>query len=106
VLLGTSWKENPGLEIQFRNERVEQDFANLLKLELLSFEQAIGNLFDDETGKLPVFLSDELAVPTLILKTHKRYRMPRLQTVYFTLLVNALSQYLRKISMQLMRSQK
>jgi len=106
LLLGSPWKENPGLQIQFKDETTEQDFANRLKMELLTLEQASGINFDSKLGKLPFFINDELSVPTLMLRMHKRYRMPRLQTAYFSVLIKALSQYLYNIGVQLLRSQK
>lgn len=75
-LLGTTWSQNPGLEIQYKDEIIEQSFANRLKLELLSLEQATGSTFDSQLGSLPYFINDELGVPTLVLKMHKKYRMP------------------------------
>ncbi len=104
ILLGAQWNESPGLQIQFKDEKAEEEYANRLKLQLLNIEQASANQFDSRLGTLPQFISDELNVPTLVLKMHKRYRMPRLQPVYFSLIINAITQFMHSISEQLLRS--
>jgi len=103
VLLGAQWDESPGLQIQFKDEKTEEEYANRLKLQLLNIEQASSSQFDPNLGNLPQFISGELNVPTLVLRLHKRYRMPRLQPVYFSLIIDAINKFLLSVGIELLR---
>ncbi len=103
MLLGSPWIDVPGIQIQFKDEAIEKEYVNRLKLDLLNIEQASGSLFDQRLGLLPQFISDELNVPTIVLRMHKRYRMPRLQPAYFSSMVNSLNKFIQSVSDQLLR---
>ena len=104
MLLGSPWPEVPGIQIQFKDEKTEEEYANRLKLDLLNLEQSASGQFDPRLGPLPLFISNELNVPTLVLRIHKRYRMPRLQPEYFSLIVNSVNKFLQSVSDQLLQN--
>ncbi len=102
MLLGAAWHESPGLQIQLKDEN-QEEYANRLKLELLDLESASANEFNPRLGKLPHFISEELNVPTLVLRMHKRYRMPRLQPALFSGLIQAVNKFLLQTGQELVK---
>jgi hypothetical protein len=51
------------------------------------------------------FSAEELAVPTMVVRMHKRYRMPRLQSELYSQAVGALNEFLTETGLELARSQ-
>lgn len=102
VLLGSPWHQLPGLQIQGEDEKTK-DYIDQLRLELLPLDQASATEFDPRLGHLPRFLSEELNAPTLVLRMHKRYRMPRLQPALFWNLLEAINKFLVQTGTELVR---
>jgi nucleoside 2-deoxyribosyltransferase len=110
MLLGSSWEEAPGLQISSygRTDEACLPFVNLL-MEKLSrieapFVDSTGS-FDHPVRPLAVFISEVLGVPTIIVRLHKRYRMPRLQPQPFSMVSSLLSEFTAEIGVSLARSQ-
>jgi hypothetical protein len=102
VLLGSFWHESPGLKIHA--DAQGEDYANRLRAKLKGLEPVVIEPMDDRLGALHRFASEELAVPTVVLKMHKRYRMPRLTPEPFVLLHEALRDFIFEIGKDLMGS--
>jgi hypothetical protein len=102
VLLGAPWHELPGLQIQGLSEET-QEYIGRLKMEMLSLDKASQSEFDPRLGHLPRFISEELKAPTLVLRMHKRYRMPRLQPALFLNLLESINRFLVQTGTELIR---
>lgn len=102
ILLGASWHEAPGLTIHA--DAQAEDLAQRLKAKLSSLEPVVSETIDDRLGVLQRFASQELGVATIVLKMHKRYRMPRLQPEPFVLLNETLKEFILETGTELTRS--
>jgi len=100
-LLGASWHESPGLQMQLHGNA--DDYANRLKLRLMALENVLTDKSDNGVGNLPYFAAHELGINTIVLKMHKRYRMPRLQPEPYTLLNEALADFILEAGQELLR---
>jgi hypothetical protein len=100
-LLGSPWHKSPELQMHF--EPSSLDYANRLRLRLTALEPVSINSAEDEGGNLHLYASRELGVPTITLKMHKRYRMPRLQPGAFSLLNKAMSEFVLDLGMEFSR---
>jgi hypothetical protein len=54
---------------------------------------------------LALFIAEVLAVPIIIVRLHKRYRMPRLQPQPFSKVSTLLAEFVSEIGVELARSQ-
>jgi hypothetical protein len=106
MLAGASWHEAPGLQITGTSSEPElcQDYVSRLKNKLAAIEPAIADGSDMHLSPLARFAAKELAVPTIVLKMHRRYRMPRLQGQLFSQLVGVLNDFIRDTGLELSRS--
>jgi hypothetical protein len=105
-LLGSSWHEAPGLQLSCYGPSPLQnaDYANRLKNKLSVLEHVSTETSDFQVKPLVRFSAEELGVPTMVLKMHKRYRMPRLQLETFGQIVHFLREYLEETGIELERS--
>jgi hypothetical protein len=101
-LLGCSWHESPGLHI-YAGES-DNDLASRLRLKLMALEPVSYQGPHQNLGRLQRFASEELRVPNVVLRMHKRYRMPRLQPGAFTQLTLALKDFLEELGTELTRA--
>jgi hypothetical protein len=106
LLSGATWYESPGLAVECCGPKggVQEDLASRLRLSLSALEP-VGVGFDD--ARLRPFLdyvSEVLNVPVLVVRTHRRYRMPRLQPEPFQQLLQLLGEFVRSTGVQLLRS--
>jgi nucleoside 2-deoxyribosyltransferase len=101
-LLGLSWHESPGLRI-YASESAEE-LAARLKLKLMALEPVSSEIANDHVLPLQRFTEEELQVPSILLRMHKRYRMPRMQEAAFSQLTLALQEFLRESGGELKRS--
>lgn len=107
MLLGTSWHEAPGLQITCHgpNDQTCEDYVNRLKQKLGPLEQvATGGSIDYQVSPLVRFAAEELNVPVMVVRMHKRYRMPRLQLDNYMQLMNLLSDFISETGIELARS--
>jgi len=106
MLLGASWHEAPGLQICAAGPVAEvyEDYANRLKIKLGAVEPAIADGADMHIPPLVRFAATELGVPIILLKMHKRYRMPRLQGQLFSRVVSLLNDFIIETGTELSRS--
>jgi hypothetical protein len=105
-LLGSSWHEAPGIQLSCYGPSAHQceDYATRLKNILAPIEPVLEDNGDYQVAPLIRFCAEELAVPTIVLKLHKRYRMPRLQMKSFAQLANRLREFLDETGTDLQRS--
>lgn len=102
VLLGSLWQESPGLKLYA--DAYGEEYAQRLKGKLTKLEPVSLEALDDRLGVLPRFAQEELGVPTVVMRMHKRYRMPRLQPKPFVQLHEALKDFLIETGTELTRS--
>lgn len=107
LLLGSTWQEAPGLQVSCygRKESVLKRYQKQLSEKLSSLEKVIPGSFDKPVRPLASFISDELDTPTVVLRLHKRYRMPRLQPLQYSKLVGSLADFITETGLALERSQ-
>jgi len=101
-LLGSSWHESPGLRLHAHDP--EDDLVNRLRLKLIELEPVSTHGIDPLVGNLHRFTVEELGVPAITLKMHKRYRMPRLQPQPFDQLMSAVKDFLLEVGTEMARS--
>lgn len=106
ILLGSSWHQAPGLQLlsQGPSRQVCDDYLNRLKLSLSRLEPVATESEDYLVKPLVNFISEELAVPLVVLKMHKRYRMPRLQPDSFRRVLELVSEFTLEVGTELLRS--
>jgi hypothetical protein len=103
VLSGAPWHESPGLAVE--SEGVgHEDFASRLRLRLAALEPVGTTYGDPRVAPLIRFASQVLNVPILVLHTHRRYRMPRLQPEPFEQLIDLLGEFVNEVGIELLRN--
>ena len=107
MLLGSSWEEAPGLQVSSYGPTEESchPYINLITEKLSKLEPVVPGSFDHPVRPLALFIAEVLSVPTIIVRLHKRYRMPRLQPQPFSTVSASLSEFVSEIGVQLVRSQ-
>jgi nucleoside 2-deoxyribosyltransferase len=105
-LLGSSWHEAPGLQVSCYGPSAHQcqDYATRLKNKLSVLEPVATESSDFQVRPLVRFAAEELNVPTVVLKMHKRYRMPRLQMETFAQTVHLLAEFIQETGSELDKS--
>lgn len=106
MLTGASWHEAPGLQISAHgpSKQVCDDYANRLKMKLSVLEPVIMEGAEHQVFPLVRFAAEELSVPTIVVKMHKRYRMPRLQGELYSQVVAILNEFISETGVELARS--
>lgn len=104
VLLGSPWHESHGLMLEAAGPPSVQEFASRLRLALGSLEPVAEAQPDSQIAPLTRFISETLSMPTLVLKTHRRYRMPKLQPEPFVQLVSRLAEFVADSGVELLRN--
>ncbi len=107
MLLGSSWHEAPGLQIGCYgpSDNTCQDYVTRLKQKLGALEPvAAEGPIEHQVRPLVQFGVEELSVPIMVVKLHKRYRMPRLQPELFLQVVKYLSEFISETGIELVRS--
>jgi hypothetical protein len=108
ILLGSTWHEAPGLQLACYGPSVTtcEDYTARLKLKLSALEPvATEGMIDYNVRPLVQFASEELAVPVMLVKMHKRYRMPRLQPELYMQVISLLNEFIAETGVELIRSQ-
>ncbi len=103
ILAGSSWQEIQRITISSSliNNKPNK-YLTHLKNTLSNIENNI--LIEDiDESIVPInnFLTKELNVNTIVIKLHKRYRMPKLQADLFTNLINSLSNFINDVGQEL-----
>jgi hypothetical protein len=107
MLLGSSWLEAPGLQLSSYgpSTTVCDEYVSRLKLKLGALEPvATDHGSDYPPMPLVRFAAEELGVPVITVKLHKRYRMPRLQLELFMQTVNLLNEFIFETGTELAKS--
>jgi len=106
VLLGASWHESPGLVVQAGGPEggPQDDLARRLRLKLAALEPVGEGQNDHQMDSLVRFTTEVLQVPTLLLRTHRRYRMPRLQPEPFDQMMTFVGDFIKEVGVELLRS--
>ena len=106
-ILGSSWQEAPGLQMSYYGPEEEPyaQYAQLLKTKLSALEPVVETTSDSQARPLARFASEVLGVPSIVLRLHKRYRMPRLQPQLFSRMATILGEFVGDAGTELARSQ-
>jgi len=107
MLLGSSWHEAPGLQVTGYGPvaSVYEDYVNRFKLKLGALEPVATEAAGDyQVRPLVGFAAEKLAVPVIVVKMHKRYRMPRLQPELHMQLIKLLNDFISEAGVELARS--
>ncbi len=84
MLMGSTWQEAPGVQISAYGESLgAEEYERRLKLKLCELEAIGARSFDHFLRPFADYAASELNVPVVIIRLHKRYRMPRLQSMQF-----------------------
>lgn len=105
-LTGAPWHEAPGLQLGSYDtgSGVAAEYAHRLRLKLSALEPVPSDLPEAQESPLLRFTAEELGVPALVLRLHKRYRMPRLSPEPYLQLMQALDSFVYESGMELLRS--
>jgi len=106
LLLGASWHEAPGLQLSCTGPSLEKcaDYSTRLKNRLSALDTVSEDSTDFRLEPLVRFCAEELSVPIITLKLHKRYRMPRLQRKTFAQIVSCLREFIDEAGLELKES--
>jgi len=107
ILLGSSWHEGPGLHITSYGPAADvcENYATRLKMKLSSLEPvATEALADYHVRPILHYTAEELSCPVIVVRMHKRYRMPKLQLEQFMHLVRRLNDFVSEAGIELVRS--
>lgn len=106
ILLGSAWHESPGLHLDAigGGRQNVDDLTTRLRLRLSALEPVGSNSLPYAVGPITRFAANELSVPVLVLRMHKRYRMPRLQPEPFAELAGHLADFIEETGLELLRS--
>lgn len=106
ILLGSSWHESPGLHLETygADELVADDLASRLRLRLSALEPVVSDRPSHSPDPLSRFAAEELGIPVVVVRMHKRYRMPRLQPEPFEQLVCLLREFTEETGLEFLRS--
>ncbi len=107
MILGSNWEEAPGLQVSTYGPTEEAcyPYINLLTERLSKLEPVVPGSFDHPVRPLALFIAEVLGIPTIIVRLHKRYRMPRLQPQPFSAVATLLSEFVSETGVELARSQ-
>jgi hypothetical protein len=104
MLLGSPWHESHGLTLETGGPPAAGEFASRLRLTLGGLEPVADARADRQIAPLVRFISQTLGVPLLVVKTHRRYRMPKLQPEPFVQLVSLLAEFVADSGVELLRN--
>jgi hypothetical protein len=106
VLSGAPWHESPGLAVEAAGPQggSQEDFGSRLRLRLAALEPVGCSFGDPHMSPLLKFTSEVLNVPTLVVRTHRRYRMPRLQPEPFHQVLDLLGSFISEAGVDLLRN--
>lgn len=106
MLVGAAWHQAPGIQLHAAgpNPSVNADYINRLKNKLSVLEPVATESYDPLQQPIIDFISEELAVPVIAVKLHKRYRMPRLQAEGFSRVAEILDEFITEAGNELLRS--
>lgn len=103
MLLGLGRHESPGLQIEYNNAETACDCknANRLKDKLSQLDTVSLTNISEDLRPFANYLDEVLSVPLVVIKTHRRYRMPRLQPELFLFLIKLVSEFAREVGIGL-----
>jgi hypothetical protein len=106
MLLGTPMHDTPGLLVNTYGPEDSSflDYGNHLKQALAPLEPPAEDMSNEIVKPLVDYLAYGLKVPTIVLRTHKHYRMPRLQPETFLRLLQVLSRFINERGLEFLRS--
>jgi len=106
ILLGGPGRGSPGLnaEVQGPDAAVCEDLSSRLRLKLAPLEPVGSEDSRRVAGPLCRFIAGELGLPVVILRMHRRYRMPRLQPGLFVKVLSLLKEFVEETGLEYLRS--
>jgi hypothetical protein len=106
VLSGAPWHESPGLSVEAAGPvgGIQEDFAARLRLRLAPLGPVGTSCGDPHMQPFLRFAAEALPVPILVLRSHRRYRMPRLQPEPFEELLDLIGEFVNETGVELLRN--
>lgn len=103
IVLGAGWHESHAFTLE-PSGIGGNTYANLLRNRLSEIDEAVVGRESDDVKILQRFLSEQLSVPSIVLRVHRRFRMPKLQPEAFLALNAAISRFVRECGTEMLRS--
>jgi len=105
MLMGSTWQEAPGVQISAYGEpSISEDYESRLKSRLCELEAIGARSFDQNLRPFADYAANELKVPVVIIRLHKRYRMPRLQSLQFQRAAELIASFIAEAGSELAKS--
>lgn len=105
IVLGLAWHENAGIVLEPAGPEGSDvhDMCTRLRLRLAPFEQVVQREPEEDVSLLQKFLAQTLNVPSIVMRVHRRFRMPRLQPDAFLHLNTRVADFLNETGVELKR---
>ncbi len=115
MLLGSTWLEAPAVQISSYGPSsstsasssftsAHEDYEKRLKFKLCELDAVGGRAFDHYLSPLANFAANELNLPVVIVRLHKRYRMPKLQALHFIKATELLASFVKEAGDELAKA--
>jgi nucleoside 2-deoxyribosyltransferase len=106
VLSGAPRHESPGLAVEAAGPlgSAYEDYASRLRLKLSALEPVAATQGDAHMSPLMQFAAQTLNLPIMVLRTHRRYRMPRLQPEPFEQMLDLIGEFINEVGVELLRN--
>lgn len=106
-LLGSSWHETPGLRVSSYGPDAgfAASLSQVLRAQLSKLEPIASAENEDLSLPLVNYLVHEMQTNVLVLRMHKRYRMPRLKPELFARLIDIVGQFSHQMGLEFFRKQ-
>lgn len=106
IIKGLAWHETSGIILEPSGPEGSDihEQCTHLRLKLAPFEQVVQREPEEDVSLLQNFISQTLNVPSITMRVHRRFRMPRLQPEAFMLLNGKVAEFLAEIGTELKRS--
>lgn len=103
VLLGAAWHESHAFGIEAAGTE-GNTYASLLRSRLAELDDVNIGRDSEDVKVLQRFITEQLSVPSIVLRVNRRFRMPKLQPEAFLGLTAALSRFVRECGWEMLRS--
>lgn len=105
IVLGLPWHETAGIVLEPAGPDGSdiQDLCGRLRMRLSPFEQVVQREPEEDVRMLQNFIAQTMNVPSIVMRVHRRFRMPRLQPQAFLHLNTSVAEFLKEIGTEFRR---
>ncbi|MBY0550680.1 MAG: nucleoside 2-deoxyribosyltransferase [Candidatus Obscuribacterales bacterium] len=103
AVVGAAWHESHAFTIETYGTE-GSTYATLLRERLSELDEVGTSRDSDDVRVLQRFITEQLSVPSIVLRVNRRFRMPKLQPEAFLALNAALSRFVRECGWEMLRS--